>query len=136
MCFINYPRIRLLDEWTQTFEEPLHVKAAVSTLDTWVRANVNNQALPRSVWQDIAAIQERTPRVCLPPDNEPEKEIVYPGNLRPDVVEYILNDATDFLQAKGHILWNAQRTWRQFRLHCAMYYVIVAWNRSSRCVHE
>ena len=28
------------------------------TLDTWVRANVDNQALPRSVWQDIAAIQD------------------------------------------------------------------------------
>ena len=55
-CFINYPRIRLLDEWTLTFEEPLHVRAAVSTLDTWVRANVDYQALPRSVWQDLAAI--------------------------------------------------------------------------------
>ena len=33
-CLINCPQIRLLDEWTHTFEEPLHVKAAVSTLDT------------------------------------------------------------------------------------------------------
>ena len=68
-CFTDYPRIRLLDEWTHTFEEPLQVKAAVSTLDTWVRANVDNQALPRSVWQDLAAIQGRTPRVCVLQDN-------------------------------------------------------------------
>ena len=47
--FINYPRIRLLDERTHTFEEPLQVKAAVSRLDTWVRAKVDNQAIPRSV---------------------------------------------------------------------------------------
>ena len=84
-CFINYTRICLLDEWTHTFEEPLHVKATLSTLDTWVRAIVDNQGLPRSVWQDLAAIQGRTPRVCLSPDNGPGRKIVYPGNIRPDV---------------------------------------------------
>ena len=92
-----------MDEWPHTFEEPLHVKAAVSTLDTWVRANVDDQPLPRSVWQDLAAIQGRTPRVCLPSDNGPGWEIVYPGSLRPDVVEYISYDTTDLLQAGGHI---------------------------------
>ena len=75
-CFTDYPRIRLLDEWIHTFEEPLQVKAAISTLDTWVRANVDNQALPRSVWQDLAGIQGRTPRVCIPEDNGPGREIV------------------------------------------------------------
>ena len=70
-CFTDYPRIRLLDEWIHTFEEPLQVKAAISTLDIWVRANVDNQALPRSVWQDLASIQGRTPRVCIPADIGP-----------------------------------------------------------------
>ena len=102
-CFTSYPRIRLLDDWTHTFEEPLHVKATLSTLDTWVLGNVDNQALPRSVWQDLAAIQGCIPRVCLPPDNGPGREIVYPGNLRPNIVEYISYDTTDFLQAEGHI---------------------------------
>ena len=100
-CFTDNPRIRLLDEWTHTFEELLQDKAVVSTLDTWVRANVDNQALPRSVWQDLAAIQGRTPRVCIPQDNGPGREIVYPGNLLPDMVEYISYDTTDFLQAEG-----------------------------------
>ena len=102
-CFTDYPRIRLLDEWIHTFEEPLQVRAALNTLDTWVRASVDNQALPRSVWQDLAAIQCRTPRVCLPPDNGPDREIVYPGSLRPNMVEYISYDTTDFLQVEGHI---------------------------------
>ena len=70
-CFTNYPRIRLLDEWTHTFEIPLPPKAALSTLDTWVRASSDNRAMPRSVWQDLAAIQGRTPRVCLAADNGP-----------------------------------------------------------------
>ena len=92
-CFIDYPRIRLLDEWTHTFEEPLQVKTVVSILDTSIRAKVNNQALPRSVWQDLAAIQGRTPRVCIPQDNGPGRELVYPGSLLPD----ISYDTTDFL---------------------------------------
>ena len=62
-CFINYPRIRLLDEWTHTFEEPLHVKAALSTLDTRVRAKVDNQALPRSVWLSCNTREHPT---CVP----------------------------------------------------------------------
>ena len=85
------------------FGEPLRVKAAVSTLDTWVRANVDNQALPRSVWQDLAAIQGHTRRVCIPQDNGPGRQIVYPGSLLPEMVEYISYDTTDFLQAQGHI---------------------------------
>ena len=94
-CFTDYPRIRLLD--------PLQDKAAVSTLDIWVRANVDNQALPRSVWQDLASIQGRTPRVYKPADNGPGREIVNPGKLRPNTVEYISYDTTDFLQVEGHI---------------------------------
>ena len=42
-------------------------------------------------------------RVCLPPDNGPGREIVYPRYLRPDIVEYISYDTTDFLQAEGHV---------------------------------
>ena len=33
-CFATYPKIRLLDEWTHTFEVPLFPKAALGTLDT------------------------------------------------------------------------------------------------------
>ena len=96
----------MLDEWIHTFEKPLlrkQVKAAINTLDIWVRANVDNQALPRSVREDLASIQGRTPRVCIPEENGPGRETVYPGNLRPDTVEYISYDTTDFLQAEGHI---------------------------------
>ena len=67
------------------------------------RANVDNQALPRSVWQDLAAVKGRTPRVCLPPDNGPGCEILCPDSLRPNLVEYITYDMSDFLQFEGNI---------------------------------
>ena len=60
--------------------------------------------MPRSVWQDLAAIQGRTPRVCLPSDNGPGREIVYPGALYPNSAEHVSYDETDFLQAEGDIL--------------------------------
>ena len=59
--------------------------------------------MPRSVWQDLASIQGRTPRVCLPSGNGPGHEIVYPGALHPNLVDYISYDVTDFLQAEGDI---------------------------------
>ena len=100
-CFTNYPRIRLLDEWTHTFEIPLSPKAALSTLDTWVNASSDNRAMPRSVWQNLAAVQGRTPRVCLPADNGPGREIIYPGVLYPAPTEHLSYDVTDFLQVEG-----------------------------------
>ena len=103
-CFTTFPRIRLLDEWTHTFEVPLFPKAALGTLDTWVKAGSDNRAMPRSVWQDLAAIQGRTPRVCLPSDNGPRREIVYPGALYPNSVEHVSYDETDFLQVEGDIV--------------------------------
>ena len=103
-CFANYPRIRLLDEWTHTFEIPLSPKAALSTLDTWVRAGSDNRAMPRSVWQDLAAVQGRTPRVCLPADNGPGREIIYPGALYPNPTEHLSYDVTDFLQVEGDMV--------------------------------
>ena len=102
-CFPTYPRNRLLDEWTHTFEMPRSTKAALGTLDIWIEANSDNRAMLRSVWQDLASIQGRIPRVCLPPDNGPGREIVYPGVLYPNLVEYISYDVTDLLQAEGDI---------------------------------
>ena len=102
--FATYPRIRLLDEWTHTLEVPLFPKAALGTLDTWVKAGSDNRAMPRSVWQDLAAIQGRTPRVCLPSDNGPGREIVYPGALYPNSADNVSYDETDFLQAEWDIV--------------------------------
>ena len=70
-------------------------------MDTWVKASSDNRAMPRSVRQDLAAIQGRTPRVCLPADDGPGREIVDPGALYPNSAEHISYDVTDFLQVEG-----------------------------------
>ena len=93
----------MLDEWTHTFEVPLTATAALGTLDVWVKANIDNQALPSAVWQDLAAIEGRCPRIRPPPDYVPGNEIMYPGVLRSNLVEYASCDITDLLQATGII---------------------------------
>ena len=41
--------------------------------------------------------------MCLPSDNGPGREIIYPGALHPNLVDYKSYDVTDFLQAQGDI---------------------------------
>ena len=60
--------------------------------------------MPRSVWQDLAAVQGRTPRVRLPADNGPGREIIYPGVLYPAPTEHLSYDVTDLLQVEGDIV--------------------------------
>ena len=103
--FANYPRIQFLDEWTHAFENPLPPKVALKTLDIWAKANNDNR--------DLAAVQGRTPHMCLPSDNAPGGVIVYPGALRPNLVDYISYDMTDFLQAEGDIVWAFQYVLRE-----------------------
>ena len=102
-CLTSYSRIRLLDEWTHTFESPLPPKAALGTLDVSTKANSDNRSMPRSVWQHLDTIQGRTPLVCLPSDDETGREIVYLRALYPSLGDYTSYDVTDFLQAEGDI---------------------------------
>ena len=74
------------------------------------QASSDNRAMPRSVWQDLAAIQGRTPRACLPADDGPGREIVYPGALYPNSAEHISDDVTEFLQVEGDIVLACSRT--------------------------
>ena len=52
-------------------------------MDVWTKANSDNRAMPRLAWQDLATIPGSTPRVRLPSDNGPGREILYPGLLYP-----------------------------------------------------
>ena len=100
--FANFPRIRLLDDWTHSFNQPVTIYTALGTLDAWSTANVDNQSLSRSVWQDLTAI--RGQNHFDPPDEKgPGRQIVFPGVLRPNLVDYIVYDQTDFLQEQGHV---------------------------------
>ena len=100
--FANFPRIRLLDDWTHSFNQPVTIHSALGTLDAWLTANVDNQSLSRSVWQDLTAIRGKN---HFDPADEigPGRQIVIPGALRPNLVDYIVYDQTDFLQVQGHV---------------------------------
>ena len=89
----NFSRIRFLDEWTHSFPRPVSLQSALHALDTWSRANIDNQSLPRSVWQDFGAIKGRL-RI----------ELIYHGAVRRQLVDYVQYANTDFLQAPHHIV--------------------------------
>ena len=100
--FVNFPRIRLLDDWNHSFNQPVTMHTALGTLDTWSTANVDNQSLSRSVWQDLTAIRGQN-RFDPADKKGPGRHIVFPGALRPNLVNYIVYDQTDFLQVQGHV---------------------------------
>ena len=79
----NFPRIRFSDKWTHTFHEPVSIHSALHTLDAWSRANIDNQSLPRSVWQDLGAIKGHQRNLCDKRLTEdPRREIIYTGALK------------------------------------------------------
>ena len=95
--FANVPRIRLSDDWTHSFNQPVTIHTALGTLDAWSTANVDNQSISRSVWQGLTAIRKNDH--IDPADEEgPGRQIVFPV---PKLVDYIVNDQTDFLQVQG-----------------------------------
>ena len=100
--FANFPRIRLLDDCTHSFNQPVTIHTALGTLDAWSTANVDNQSLSRSVWQDLTAIRGQN-HFDLADEKGPRRQIVFPGALRPNLVDYIVYDQTDFLQVQGHV---------------------------------
>ena len=101
----SFPRIRFLDEWTHSFPRPTSLQSALHALDTWSRANIDNQSLPRSVWQDLGTIKGCLPASCDDGlSNDPGRELVYHGIVRPKLVDYIQYASTDFLQASHHVV--------------------------------
>ena len=100
--FANFPRIRFLDDWTHSFKQPVTIHTALGTLDAWSTANVDNQSLSRFFWQDLTAIRGKN---HFDPADEkgPGRQIVFPGALRPNLVDYIVYDQTDFSQLQGHV---------------------------------
>ena len=70
-----------------------------------VQTNIDNQSLPRSVWQDLGVIKGHQQNLCDKPFTEdPGREIFYTGALKPQLVDYIKYATTDFLQAPHHIV--------------------------------
>ena len=63
---------------------------------------MDNQSLSRFVWQDLSAIRGQN-HIDPADEKGPGRQIVFPGALRPNLVDYIVYDQTDFLQVQGHV---------------------------------
>ena len=63
---------------------------------------MDTQSLSRSVWQDLTTIRGHG---HIDPADEKRhgRQIVFSGALRPNLVEYIVYDQTDFLKVQGHV---------------------------------
>ena len=53
----NFPRIRLLDERTHRSADLCPIQAVLGALDIWSRDNIDNQSVPRSVWQVLTQLR-------------------------------------------------------------------------------
>ena len=62
------------------------MKAAIGTIDAWVKANIENQALHQSVREDLPAVRGRCLQARFPSDNGPGAKIVFLGALRLSLV--------------------------------------------------
>ena len=112
-------------DWTHSFNQPVTIHTALGTLDAWSTANVDNQSLSRSVWQDLTAIRGHDH--IIPTDEKgPGRQIVFPGALRQNLVDYIVNNQTDFLQMHCHVAIAALQTLILVLLPCATFFASVA----------
>ena len=74
-CFATYPKIRLLDEWTHTFEVPLFPKAALGTLDTWVKAGSDNRAILARYGKTWLRFKDARLACASPPIMDPDENV-------------------------------------------------------------
>ena len=104
ITFCRQAKIRLLDKYTHTFENPVTVLEALSVVHDWSCTNVGDRPLRRTVWQDREAILDH-----LTPS--PNNQSTVTGKLlttRPRVklnyLSWITYDETDILQARGTVV--------------------------------
>ena len=80
------------------------IQSVLSALVMWSRAIVDNRSLPRSVWQDVNTIKGHFKPGSTISDHDPGREIICPGVLYPQLVDFITYDQTDCFQAPHHIV--------------------------------
>ena len=103
ITFCRQARIRLLDKYTYTFENPVTVLEALSVVHDWSCTNLGDRPLRRTVWQDRKAILDHlTPRQ----DNQSTvtgKLLTTHPKFKPNYLSWISYEETDILQAGGTV---------------------------------
>ena len=103
ITFCRQARIRLLDKYTYTFENPVTVLEALSVVHDWSCTNLGDRPLRRTVWQDRKAILDHlTPRQ----DNQSTvtgKLLTTHPKFKPNYLSWISYEETDILQSRGTV---------------------------------
>ena len=96
-------KIRLLDNYTYTFENPVTVLEALSVVHDWSCTNMGDMPLRRTVWQDRKAILDH-----LSPGQDDQSTVT--GRLltthpkfKPSYLSWISYEETDILQFRGTV---------------------------------
>ena len=103
ITFCRQARIRLLDKYTYTFENPVTVLEALSVVHDWSCTNLGDRPLRRTVWQDRKAILDHlTPKQ----DNQSTvtgKLLTTHPKFKPNYLSWISYEETDILQSRGTV---------------------------------
>ena len=103
ITFCRQARIRLLDKYTYTFENPVTVLEALSVVHDWSCTNLGDRPSRRRVWQDRKAILDHlTPRQ----DNQSTvtgKLLTTHPKFKPNYLSWISYEETDILQSRGTV---------------------------------
>ena len=104
ITFCRQAKIRLLDKYTYTFENPVTVLEALSVVHDWSCTNVGDRPLRRTVWQDRKTILDHlTPRQ----DNQSTvtgKLLTTHPKVKPNYLPWKTCDETDILQTRGTVV--------------------------------
>ena len=95
--------VLIVASWNHQLPPLTHVRDALKLVDSWMRINVGEQNLPRSIWVDLDDI--------CPPKGSQDKESPVGRNihyrddgLRPDYSTFIAYSNEDFLQVSGDMV--------------------------------
>ena len=103
ITFCRQAKLRLLDKYTYTFQDPVTVLEALSVVHDWSCTNLGDRPLHRTVWQDRKAILNH-----LAPNQDNQstvtgKLLTTHPKIKPYYLSWISYEETDILQARGAV---------------------------------
>ena len=104
ITFCRQAKIRLLDEYTYTFENPVTVLEALSVVHDWSCTNFGDRPLHRTIWQDRKAILDH---LISNQDNRSTvtgKLLTSHPKVKLNYLPWITYNETDILQARGTVV--------------------------------
>ena len=103
ITFCRQAKIRLLDRYTYTFENPVTVLEALSVVHDWSCTNLGDRPLRRTVWQDRKAFLDHLTPSLDDQSTVTGKLLTTHPKVKPNYLSWISYEETDILQARGTV---------------------------------